>query len=116
MAVPPNFATPRGDPAQLLELEQLVVDAWPADETFELDGWLLRKSGGPTNRGNSVSTLRVKGRLPLDARIEQTEAWYRARNRAISFQLGPCAAPRELDAALAARGYRRSSDSVLAIA
>jgi hypothetical protein len=45
--------------AFLLELEDMVVDAWPADEALNLRGWLLRRSGGPTHRGNSVATLRL---------------------------------------------------------
>jgi ribosomal protein S18 acetylase RimI-like enzyme len=89
----------------LHELETVVVDAWPAAETLERDGWLLRASGGPTHRGNSVATLDATGVIGLDARIDDAEAWYRERARPALFQVGPCAAPSGLDAALAARGY-----------
>jgi hypothetical protein len=37
---------------RLRELEEIVVDAWPAAEAAEQAGWLLRTSGGPTHRGN----------------------------------------------------------------
>src|SRR5687767_4189672 len=63
----------------LRELETMVVDAWPAAETLERDGWLLRASGGPTHRGNSVATLDATGVIGLDARIDDAEAWYRER-------------------------------------
>jgi ribosomal protein S18 acetylase RimI-like enzyme len=89
----------------LQELETMVVDAWPAAETLERDGWLLRASGGPTHRGNSVATLDAAGVIGLDARIDDAEAWYRQRAMPALFQVGPCAAPSGLDAALAARGY-----------
>jgi N-acetylglutamate synthase len=89
----------------LRELETIVVDAWPAAETLERDGWLLRASGGPTHRGNSVATLDATGVVSLDARIDDAEAWYAERARPALFQIGPCAAPSGLDAALAARGY-----------
>jgi len=98
------------------ELEQTVVDAWPASDTSALGGWILRASGGPTHRGNSVATLDATGAMSLEARIEQTEAWYRDRDRPAQFQIGPCAAPTGLDAALAARGYRKSGEALCAIA
>lgn len=90
---------------RVLELERTVVEAWPALERLELDGWLLRASGGPTHRGNSVATLSAGSSLDLAARIERTEAWYRERGRPPMIHVGPCSVPSGLDAALAARGY-----------
>jgi GNAT superfamily N-acetyltransferase len=101
---------------RLRELEEAVVDAWPAADTADLDGWLLRASGGPTHRGNSVATLDADARLALDARIERTEAWYRERQRAAMFQIGPCVAPVELDHELVQRGYRKEGEAVAAVA
>jgi len=98
------------------ELERLVVDAWPAAETEELDGWLLRASGGPTHRGNSVATLSAGSTLSLAERVARVEQWYRDRGRTAEIQIGPTAAPDGLDAALEQRGYRRYGDSVAAIA
>lgn len=101
---------------QLCELEEMVIDAWPASETSELSGWLLRASGGPSRRGNSVATLAVEGELSLDARIDAAEAWYRERAQPALFQVGPCAAPKELDQALAARGYQQEGQAALSVA
>jgi ribosomal protein S18 acetylase RimI-like enzyme len=98
------------------ELERQVVGAWPAAEAQELDGWLLRSSGGPTHRGNSVATLAAGTRLSLDARIESTERWYRERGRPALLQIGPSAAPPELDTALERRGYAVYGDSLAALA
>jgi len=98
------------------DLEEAVVDAWPAAECEELDGWLLRASGGPTHRGNSVSTLQAGSALTLLARIEQAEAFYQARSRLAMFQVGPCAAPTGLDQALEERGYRIEGEAVAALA
>ena len=99
----------------LLERERAVVDAWPASETELLEGWVLRVSGGPTHRGNSVATLETLGEANLVSRIERAEAWYASRGRLAMFQLGPCAPP-ELDAALAARGYLREGAALYASA
>lgn len=95
------------------ELEEVVVDAWPATESEELDGWLLRKSGGPSRRGNSVATNETGGKLSLDERVAHTESWYAARGQPAMFQVGPCA-PVELDHVLQERGYAQSADAVLA--
>jgi N-acetylglutamate synthase len=88
-----------------LELETMIVDAWPAREAAAQEGWLLRASGGPTHRGNSTATLVTTGNSSLEARIERVESWYRERGQPAMFQIGPCASPAGLDAALAARGY-----------
>jgi GNAT superfamily N-acetyltransferase len=101
---------------RLRELEEAVVDAWPATETADLDGWLLRASGGPSHRGNSVATLDAGSELSLEARIERTEAWYRERGQSPMFQVGPCVAPAELDHVLVERGYRKQGEAVAAVA
>jgi N-acetylglutamate synthase len=100
----------------LHELEKTVVGAWPATETVNLDGWLLRASGGPTHRGNSVATLEAGLEMSLNTRIEHAEAWYFERDKPPMFQLGPCVAPAELDAVLAARGYCKEGEALLALA
>jgi len=100
--------------APLREFEETVVDAWPAVETEELDGWLLRSSGGPSHRANSAATLGAGSELPLPTRIAQSEAWYRARGRLPMFQVGPCASPEGLEQALVERGYRKEGEAALA--
>ncbi len=102
---------------QFYELEELIVDAWPAAETLDLDGWLLRKSGGPSRRANSVATLAyASGALPLAERIERVEAFYRERAQPARFQIGPCVQPKELDGVLQERGYAQDGVSVVALA
>lgn len=98
------------------ELEDAVIDAWPAAEYVELDGWGLRASGGPTKRGNSVATLGAGGALSLQERIARAEAFYREREQPPIFQVGPAATPTGLDAELAARGYRVVGEAVAATA
>lgn len=98
------------------DLEDAVIDAWPAAEYEDLDGWGLRASGGPTKRGNSVATLGAGKALTLPERIERAEAFYRARGLAPVFQVGPSATPAGLDAELAARGYRVIGEAVAAVA
>jgi GNAT superfamily N-acetyltransferase len=93
---------------RLRELEEMVVDAWPAGEMHELEGWLLRASGGPSRRGNSIATLDFHGDdSSLPEALARAEAWYRARSRVPLFQIGPCVQPTDLDAQLEQRGYQK---------
>lgn len=98
------------------ELEDAVVDAWPAQECEELDGWCLRATGGPSRRANSVATLGARTELPLPERVEQVEAFYRARGLRPCFQVSPASTPAGLDAALAERGYDLDGESIAATA
>ena len=100
----------------LRDLEELVVDAWPASETHELDGWLLRSSGGPSRRGNSVATLAFGRERDVATAIGEVEAWYAARGAPARFQLGPCARPKQLAEVLLARGYQAEGAAIFALA
>lgn len=92
------------------DLEELIVDAWPAAEAVDYHGWLLRASGGPSRRANSVASLARAADAPsIEQCIEHVEAFYRERGQRALFQIGPCAQPKELDATLQARGYQREN-------
>jgi GNAT superfamily N-acetyltransferase len=86
------------------ELEAVAYEFWRAPEVAELDGWRLRFAHGITGRANSVWP-NGDGTLPLDAKIERAETWYRERGLATLFQLTDAARPAGLEEALAARGY-----------
>jgi GNAT superfamily N-acetyltransferase len=95
----------------LTALERVSFAAWPAEEVADLDGWSLRFMHGVSRRANSVWTAGepAPSPAPLADRIERVEAWYRERSIAPMFQVSELAWPRELDAALEARGYRREA-------
>lgn len=86
-------------------LETIASRAWPAAERIVLDGWLLRASGAPMRRVNSVLAQGDKGGMTLDERIEAVEDFYAGRNAPARFQLTSGSLPRNLDDALARRGY-----------
>ncbi|GAA2305529.1 GNAT family N-acetyltransferase [Nonomuraea roseoviolacea subsp. roseoviolacea] len=85
-----------------MEFDRLVHEAWPAYESREHDGWILRYAGGVTKRANSVLPLDTPA--DLDAAIAAAEAFYAERGARTAFSLGPGAAP-GLDAELERRGY-----------
>jgi GNAT superfamily N-acetyltransferase len=90
---------------ELRRLERAAVHAWPAAETEEIDGWLLRATGGGSRRANSVSTLRYGG-TDLAASIARVEARYADRRAAAQFCVTDVSEPPDLEPLLRARGYR----------
>lgn len=89
--------------ADELALERVILAGWQPAESEDLDGWLLRASGGFTGRANSVLPLGRPHR-PLDELIDVARAWYAERGLPLRFQV-PREARRLLDAALGERGW-----------
>jgi GNAT superfamily N-acetyltransferase len=87
-----------------LALEEITLNAWPALQTVLYDGWVLRFAEGYTRRANSINPL-YPAALDLDAKLAVCEPLYRARGLPVIFKLAEGAAPPDLDAALAQRGY-----------
>lgn len=88
---------------EIVRLEEMNFNAWPALRTVHYDGWLLRSTGGDSRRVNSVNPM-TAGVVPLAEKIVAAEAVYARWGREAVFRLTPLADPR-LDAALAERGY-----------
>lgn len=88
-----------------LALDRLADAAWPAPTQQNLDGWKLRYARGVSRRANSCAPFTSTGKKPLDARIAEMEAFYRANGLPPRVQVGTCARHDELNNALAARGY-----------
>jgi N-acetylglutamate synthase len=85
-------------------IEELSMNAWPALESIESDGWVLRFSGGYTRRANSVLPLRPGTRRLAD-KITEAERLYEAHGLLPTFKMTDESRPDGLDAALAERGY-----------
>lgn len=92
--------------ALIRTLERLATNAWPATEATLLGGWQLRFAHGVTRRANSVWANQPLTGVDLDERLAQVEAFYADRQQPARYQLSPASEPVDLDARLAARGYR----------
>ncbi|MBM3521864.1 MAG: GNAT family N-acetyltransferase, partial [Alphaproteobacteria bacterium] len=91
-------------PRETIErLEQFAFNAWPAQQSVERDGWVLRFNDGFTRRANSANAFRPAAR-PLEPLIDEVAAAYRATGLRPIFRLTPLA-PRGIDALLARRDY-----------
>ena len=94
---------------EILAIERVAFDAWPAAEVRTLGGWRLRFDHGVTNRGSSVWPGPGASEQALEVRIAEVERFYAERGAAACYQLSAASDPPELDAALAARGYETHS-------
>lgn len=68
-----------------------------------MDGWIVRLSGGVTQRANSVLPLAAPA--DLEAAATKVEGLYRDRGLLPRFQVSPTAQPPDLDQFLVDRGY-----------
>ncbi len=97
---------PKLGKSAILTLDKIAAAAWPAAFSKDMDGWVLRHSGGISRRADSVAPFAVHGAMPvLSARLDAIEAAYRANDTPPRFQISPAAAPDGLDGVLAQRGY-----------
>ena len=111
LKVLPPRPSRRGAPHRALsvaDLERAMLGAWPAETTDRLGGWVLRSSGGFTQRASSALAVGDPG-LPLDRAVDAVEAWYAERDRpswvTVPLPLGGDVAADPLGALLLARGY-----------
>jgi ribosomal protein S18 acetylase RimI-like enzyme len=84
-------------------MDALMNQGWPAADSTELDGWLVRRNAGVTLRANSV----LPKSAPFDCgkALDYVENLYVAHGITPSFQISSAVQPSDLDAQLAARGY-----------
>jgi GNAT superfamily N-acetyltransferase len=103
--------TMRATAEDVRSIERLHVRAWPALEIADIDGWLWRRSGGGSNRANSVSTVRFHGCDP-EAALDAVEARYRSRGAASRVFTYDLTEPADLPERLQARGYHNDETTL----
>ena len=93
-------------------VEEISLKAWPAFETINHRGWLMRFADGYTKRANSVSVLDQIG-LDIEEKITYCESQYRERKQKPIFRLLSFTKPEVLDERLATRGYQLIEPSLV---
>jgi GNAT superfamily N-acetyltransferase len=93
-------------------IEQSAAAAWPAGRTETAAGWLLRHTPGVARRRSNSALPPAPDRHP-EAALDAVEAFYRAAGLPITVQVSPAEQHSVLDAALAARGYRREAPTLV---
>jgi GNAT superfamily N-acetyltransferase len=98
-------------PVELLaRIEQAGINAAAPPQQRWLDGWLLRLSPGKAKRARCINAL-APGRRPLEDRLAQAQALYRAAGLPAIFRITPFTTPPTLDDWLARQGWRRFDDT-----
>jgi len=91
------------------QVEETCINAWPALKEIYYDGWLIRLANGQTRRTNSVNVI-GKGVRALGEKIAYCEDIYRAHGQPSFFRV-LSTGPRDLDLALADRGYAKEDET-----
>ena len=84
--------------------EEISNNAWPALQTIQYDGWLLRFANGVTKRSNSVNMLYPSHLEPAE-KIRVCEKLYQSRNITPCFKITSECQPEGIDALLEESGY-----------
>ncbi|MET7282333.1 GNAT family N-acetyltransferase [Kribbella sp. NPDC005582] len=93
------------------KIDHLMNQCWRAEQSTELDGWLVRRAAGVTMRANSV--LPAAAPSDLGKALDYVETLYQAHGITPCFQISPAAQPTDLDDQLAARGYQLDSPTLV---
>jgi ribosomal protein S18 acetylase RimI-like enzyme len=100
------------DERTVVALERAAMRAWPALETVEDAGFIVRAARGYTRRANCATAL-GPSTGELSARVAWCERELAARRLPAVFRVLSTGGPADLDLALAAAGYRRDAESLV---
>jgi ribosomal protein S18 acetylase RimI-like enzyme len=89
--------------SEIIAVELVADEAWPAPVTERLGDWILRAAEGFTSRANSALPLGDAG-MPTDDAIDACVAWYRDLDLTPRITV-PLPLRRDVAAALTARGW-----------
>ncbi|MCK9204502.1 MAG: GNAT family N-acetyltransferase [Bacteroidales bacterium] len=84
--------------------EEISNNAWPALQSIQYDGWLLRFANGVTKRSNSVSML-YPSHLDPSEKVRFCESLYQSRNITPCFKITSFTQPSGMDPLLGSSGY-----------
>jgi len=93
-------------------VEEAGLNALQTQRQLFYDGWLVRLSPGKAKRARSVNA-HFGSTLPLAAKLEHCEALYARHGLPVLFRITPFVQPRDLDGALAARGYEAFEETLV---
>jgi ribosomal protein S18 acetylase RimI-like enzyme len=87
--------------------QEYLMNSWPAEHYYFLNGWILRFTEGVTSRANSVFPIRYKGtQKTIDNDLILVEKAYRAHNLKAVFTMPDFHEPKNLREKLLNRGYQ----------
>jgi len=91
---------------EVKQFQEFLMNAWPAEQYYFLNGWVLRFNKGVTYRANSVIPSNYTGsKKSIETDIELVETAYKSFNLPTIFTMHDYFKPKELDELLRKRGY-----------
>ncbi|TFG23952.1 MAG: GNAT family N-acetyltransferase [Promethearchaeota archaeon] len=91
---------------EVKRFQEFLMNAWPAEHYFFLNGWILRFTKGVTYRANSVIPVNYTGtKRSIESDIERAEVAYKSYNLPTIFTMHEYFEPKNLDVMLRDRGY-----------
>ena len=91
---------------EVKQFQKYLLNAWPAEHYYFLNGWIVRFNKGVTYRANSVIPIRYFGNLDqLENDIEIVEKAYMSYGISSTFTMHDYFEPENLDTFLKKRGY-----------
>jgi ribosomal protein S18 acetylase RimI-like enzyme len=97
---------------QILRLEELSLNSWPALRSLLYDGWILRLANGLTDRSNSVWPL-YGSNLELEEKIHRCERFYTGQSQPAIFRITSDDSRSQLDDFLEKRGYTVKTPTIV---
>lgn len=89
-------------------IEEVSLNAFPAEFVDLYDGWVIRKTPNyPSRRINSVNILTRPSEETLPYKIEHCEAFFKARYSEIAFKMSNLEMHASTDVLLASKGYSK---------
>ena len=100
---------------EVKDLQEYLMNSWPAKHYYFLNGWILRLTDGVTSRANSVFPVRYTGtQKTLDEVIDLVEKAYKAHYLQSVYTIPEFHEPKNLKSKLLKRGYH-SFDHTIAL-
>jgi ribosomal protein S18 acetylase RimI-like enzyme len=91
---------------EVKKFQEYLMNAWPAEHYYFLNGWILRFTKGVTYRANSVIPINYTGDIKhIKTDIKLVETAYKKFNLPTIFTMPDFYEPEELDGILRKRGY-----------
>lgn len=91
------------------KLQEILMNSWPAQHYYFLNGWILRFTEGVTSRANSVFPINYTGDLDnLDRDIKFVEKAYQAHKLPTIFTIPEYFEPNGLDVKLLEQEYHQA--------
>ena len=99
-------------PDDVDHIEAIAFEAWPAVETRDEDGWIVRYGNGFSRRLNSVTISSKAAIDDVPGRVQAAGTWLGARGVGTVIRV-TTASPPSIDETLARRGFRTEGETVV---